>query len=105
MLRLQRSDEAFDCLSAALSLWEKTGDKTGQGFCLRLLGKIRVEQGLFAEGRAHMEYAILLHESRGGRASRLAALEALAEAFFIEERFIKAQEIYCECLKEAQEMG
>lgn len=104
-LRLNRLTESADCMEDALSIWQETGDTTGTGFCLRLMGRLRAKQGRFAEAQAHIEHAILLHEQRNDAGSRRAAVEARADVYFQEGRAKEALPLYEECLQghEAQQ--
>ena len=95
---LGRHAQAERCLCEALAIWQDTGNGTGVGFCLRVLGRLRTHEGRYAEARAHIEHALLLHEREGDQGSRLAALEARADVFLQQGRGQEAMPLYAECL-------
>jgi len=96
--KLGRPGEASDCFEEALSSWQETNDTTGIAFCLRMMGRLRSAEGRFAEARAHLEHAILLHERKEDPGSRIAAVAALADNYSAEGRLTKASTLYMECL-------
>ena len=99
LVRLNRFEEAESCINEALSLWQDMGDKTGVGFCSRMLGRLRAEQGRFAEARLHIDHAILLHEMMNDGGSRRAAVETGADVFVKAGRPLDALPWYEECLQ------
>lgn len=105
LLRLKDEAAAAGCLTEALDLWQETGDRTGVGHCLRELGALRAAQGLYAEGRAHLEHAITLHESAQSQGCRIAAVAVLADVFLKQGRFAEARARYTECLADSEARG
>ncbi len=105
LLRLNRSAEASPCIEEALSIWQDTGDDTGVGFCLRLLGRMHADQGRYAEARAHLTHAALLHKNQNDEGSRRAAVEVQADIFVREGRTEQARILYEECLASHEAQG
>jgi tetratricopeptide (TPR) repeat protein len=98
LFRMGRFDEATHRIREALSLWQEIGNATGIGHCLRLLGRLRAEDGIFSEAKAHLHHAILIHEGTGSAGCRIAAVEALADVLFREGKPDQARPLYRECL-------
>lgn len=98
LFRLGRFSESTDSIREALAIWQETGDATGIGHCLRLLGRLRAEEGVFSEAKAHLHHAILIHEGTGSAGCRIAAVEALADVIFREGKPAHAVSLYAECL-------
>jgi len=102
LCRMNQSSGAADCLIKALDIWQRAGDKTGMGHCLRELAGLYAGEGRFAEARAHLEHAILLHEHTGSQGCRSAAVSTLADVLFHQGNWAEAQTRYAECLADAE---
>jgi DNA-binding SARP family transcriptional activator len=98
LFRLGRFGESTDSIREALSIWQETENATGIGHCLRLLGRLRAEEGVFGEAKAHLHHSILIHEGTGSAGCRIAAVEALADVLLREGKHAKAKPLYGECL-------
>lgn len=94
---LERCAEAELAIIEALSLWQDAGD-TKVGLCLCVLGRIRASQQRFPEARAHLEYAIHLHQRTPMERHRIAAEEALGDLCHTTRRFPEALRLYRGCL-------
>jgi tetratricopeptide (TPR) repeat protein len=98
LLRLDRKIEASACIEEALSIWQEYNDDTGIGHCLRLLGRLRLEEGRVAEACAHLDYAIELHTRTGDLSSKASALIAKGDALAASRRWGNAKAAYEEAL-------
>lgn len=98
LYQLGQWQETQSVIIEALSLWQRVGDTTGIGFCMRLLAQLRCIEKRFAEAQAHLEYAILLHDQTGNEGNRIAAIEVLGDVYHASRRKTEADCLYGQCL-------
>lgn len=103
LLELRCWEDAAAAVEEALSLWKKDksiGQATDRyvGQCLCIMGQIHTGQGCFAEARAHLEHAILLHERFGVRLYKIAELDALGDLCVATQQYEEARKLFSECL-------
>lgn len=98
LFRLERYQTAYEAAAEALLLWQQAEDLTGVAFCLRLIGQLHCVAGRYAEARAHLEHARLLHKQTGIEANRIAAVEVLGDVLLAMDLPAEADSLYAECL-------